>query len=120
MSKVEQYTVRPLVFDEDLVAKVRERRNAGASIPKVAKQLGMGLGKTAMAELIATTPRKNIANPDTLARAVVKDRREGKSWGWLSARYGITEGTARAAYTAAAGEHWKALDYRKGKPGVAA
>lgn len=116
MAQVAEYTIRPLAFDEEIVAKVMERRSAGASVAEVAQELSMGLGKTAMAELIGTTKRANISDPAALARAIVKDRRTGKSWGWLAARYGVTEGTCRAAYTAAAGEPWQALDFRKGKP----
>jgi hypothetical protein len=75
-------------------------------------------------ELLATVERKEITDPAALARAVVKDRKEDqRSWGWIAARYRITEDTARAVY-AAAGEDWKALDYRrkadKPEPPVAA
>jgi hypothetical protein len=33
--------------------------------------------------------------------------------GYLAARYGVTEGTARAAYVAATGQPFTALDYRR-------
>jgi hypothetical protein len=33
--------------------------------------------------------------------------------GLLSARYGITEGSAREAYVVATGAPWNSLDYRK-------
>lgn len=120
MTKVTDYTVRPLNFEDELVVKVMERRKAGESLGKIAPALGIGLGKAAMAELVGTTERKQISDPAALARAVVKDRRAGKSWGWLAARYGITAGCARAAYTAAAGEPCNTLDFRKGKPSIAA
>jgi hypothetical protein len=120
MAKVAEYTVRPLKFDDELVTKVMEARKAGESIGAISKALGVGLGKTAMAELVGTTERMQVTDPAALARAVVKDRQTGKSWGWLAARYGITEGTARAAYTAAAGEPWQTMDFRKGKPAGAA
>ena len=45
--------------------------------------------------------------------ALAKDRAAGRSWGYLAARYGITEGTARAAYVAATGQPWQTLDYRR-------
>jgi hypothetical protein len=120
MTKVADYTVRPLNFDEELVAKVMERRKAGESLATIAAAVGAGLGKTAMAELVGTTEHRKISDSAALARAVAKDRKAGKSWGSLAARYRITEGTARAAYTAAAGEPWKTLDFRKGKPPVVA
>jgi hypothetical protein len=66
-----------------------------------------------MAELVGTTERVTHDDPAKLARAITKDRKAGKSWGWLAARYGVTEGTCRAAYTAATGQPYTALDYRR-------
>jgi hypothetical protein len=44
-----------------------------------------------------------------LAAAVAKDRKAGACWGLLSARYGITEGSAREAYVVATGAPWNSL-----------
>jgi hypothetical protein len=63
--------------------------------------------------LLGTTDRTEIEDPAKLARAVVKDRKSGKSWGWLAARYRVTEGTARKAFEAASGQPFTSLDYRK-------
>lgn len=120
MSKVAEYTFRPLNFDQELVDKVTARRAAGESLGAIAKDLKLGLGKTAMAELVGTTDHKALKDPAALARAVVKDRKAGDSWGKIAARYRVTEGTARAAYTAAEGADWRELDYRKGRQEVAA
>jgi len=111
--KVKDYNVRPLTFDQDLVKKVMARRKKGEPIAKVAKALKVGAGRAAMAELIGTNERKTVDDPAKLARAIVKDRKAGASWGKLAAVYGVTEGTTRAAYEAAAGEPFSAIDYRK-------
>ena len=66
-----------------------------------------------MAELIGTTERKTVDDPAALARAVVEDRKAGDSWGKLAARYGVTEGTTRAAFEAATGQPFSSIDYRK-------
>jgi hypothetical protein len=113
MATVKQYKVTALKFDAKLVEQVLKRRADGESISAIAKVLKVSTGKAAMAELVGTTERVTIAEPDKLARAIVKDRKAGKSWGWLSARYGVTEGTARAAYEAATGQPFTALDYRR-------
>ncbi len=115
--KVSDYTVRPLSFDDKVVKSVMARRKKGESIAKVAKALKVGQGKAAMAELIGTTERIKIEDPDKLAQAIVKDRKAGASWGKLAARYGVTEGTARAAFEAATGQSSTALDLRKQKSG---
>jgi hypothetical protein len=118
--KVDEFKVRPLSFPEALVSKVAKRREAGESVADVAKALKVGAGKAAMAELIATEKRVTQDDPAKLARAIAKDRAAGASWGKLSARYGVTEGTCRAAYTAATGEPWQASagnDLRKRKEG---
>jgi hypothetical protein len=111
--KVKDYKVRPLKFDEALVKKVMARRKKGEPIAKVAKALKIGGGRAAMAELIGTNERVTIDDPAKLARAIVKDRKAGASWGLLAARYGVTEGTTRAAYEAATGQPFTAIDYRK-------
>lgn len=111
--KVKDYTVRSLSFDEALVKKVMTRRGKGESVAAIAKALKVGAGKTAMAELVGTTERKTIDDPAALARAIVKDRKAGASWGKLAARYGVTEGTTRAAYQAATGQPFSSIDYRK-------
>lgn len=113
--KIPEYKVRPLEFDAALVKKVMARREKGESIGAIAKALKVGAGKAAMAELSATEERQKITDPAALARAVAKDRRAGASWGKLAARYGITEGTARAAFQAATGQDFTTLDYRKRK-----
>jgi len=111
--KVRDYKVGPLIFDDTLVKAVMARRKKGESIAKVAKALKVGAGKAAMAELIGTNKRVKLEDPAKLARAIVKDRKAGDSWGKLAAVYGVTEGTTRAAYEAATGEPFASLDYRK-------
>jgi len=113
MAAVKSYNVKPLSFDDTLVTQVTKRRTDGDSLTVIAKALDISAGKAAMAELVATTPRVAIDDPAKLARAVVKDRKAGASWGLLAARYGITEGTARAAYEAAVGQSYSSLDYRR-------
>ncbi len=113
--KIPEYPVRPLAFDTKLAAKVTARREAGESLAAVAKDLGMSQGKAAMAELVGTTERTTPASPEALARAVVKDRKAGASWGLLMARYGVTEGTLKAAYEAAAGQPFQSIDHRSKK-----
>jgi hypothetical protein len=111
--KVKDYTVRTLTFDDKLVKAVMDRRAKGEPVAKIAKALKVGAGKAAMAELIGTTERVTIDDPAKLARAIAKDRKAGASWGLLAARYGVTEGTTRAAYEAATGQPFTAIDYRK-------
>lgn len=113
--KVKDYKVTPLKFDAALVKKVMAARKKGEPIAKVAKALKVGAGKAAMAELIGTTERVVIEDPAALARAIVKDRKAGASWGKLAARYGVTEGTTRAAYEAATGKPFSSIDYRSKK-----
>ena len=82
----------------------------------IAAALKVTPGKAAMAELVATVERVQLHDePAKLARALAKDRKAGRSWGWLAARYGVTESCARAAYTAATGKAWNELDYRRGE-----
>jgi hypothetical protein len=100
-------------FDAKLAEAITKRRTEGESISAIAKSLKLSTGKTAMAELVGTTERVQVDDPTKLARAIVKDRKAGKSWGYLAARYGVTEGTCRAAYTAATGQPYTALDYRR-------
>lgn len=111
--KVKDYKVRPLNFDDKLVKAVMARRKKGEPIAAVAKALKVGAGKAAMAELIGTSERKQVDDPAALARAIVKDRKAGASWGKLAAVYGVTEGTTRAAYEAATGQPFSSIDYRK-------
>lgn len=111
--KVKDYKVRPLTFDDALVKKVKARRAKGESVAAIAKALKVGTGKVGMAELIGTNERKTVDDPAALARAIVKDRKQGASWGLLAARYGVTEGTTRAAYEAATGKPFTSIDYRK-------
>jgi hypothetical protein len=112
MPNVRKYEVHPLNFEPELAAEVRRRRTVGQSLRAVAAALNIGTGKAAMAELVGITDRLRITDPAKLARAVAKDRKAGASWGLLAARYEITEGTARAAFTAATGKPYSALDYR--------
>jgi predicted transcriptional regulator len=63
--------------------------------------------------LLGTTERVTLDDPAKLARAIVKERKAGKSWGYLAARYGVTEGTWRAAFTAASGQPFTSIDYRR-------
>jgi len=113
MPAVKKFTVTPLKFDAKLVQEVTRRRADGESLGAIAKALKVSAGKTAMAELVGTTERVAIDDPAKLARQVAKDRKAGASWGLLAARYGVTEGTARAAFTAATGQPFSALDYRR-------
>jgi hypothetical protein len=117
---MDKYKVTPLAFDAKLVEQVIRRRADGESLGAIAKALKTTPGKVAMAELVGTTTRQAIDDPAKLARAVAKDRKAGASWGLLAARYGVTEGTARAAFTAATGKPFSALDYRKVKAVVTA
>jgi hypothetical protein len=113
MPAVKEYKIKPLTFDPKLVAQVMRRRADGESLGTIAKALRVSPGKAAMAELVGTTERVAVDNPAKLARQVVKDRKASASWGLLAARYGVTEGTARAAYEAATGQPYSALDYRR-------
>jgi len=107
--KVTDYKVHTLTFDPKLVEAVMNRHKKGESLANIAKALKIGKGKAAMGLLIATTDRISIDDP----AAITKDRRGGSSWGRLAARYGVTEGTARATYEAAADEPASALDFRR-------
>ncbi len=113
MPTVKKFTITPLKFDTKLAETVLSRRGEGESITTIAKALKLGAGKVAMAELVGTTERVQVDDPAKLARAITRDRKKGKSWGYLAARYGVTEGTARAAYVAATGQPFTALDYRR-------
>jgi predicted transcriptional regulator len=113
MPNIKKFHVTPLSFDQKLVEQVIRRRTNGDSLGTIAKALNVTNGKAAMAELIGTTERVTIDDPAKLARAIAKDRKAGKSWGWLAARYGVTEGTTRAAFTAATGQPFASIDYRK-------
>lgn len=115
--KVKDYTVRTLSFDDKLVKAVMARRKKGEPVAKIAKALKVGAGKAAMAELVGTTKRVSIDDPAKLAQAIVKDRKAGASWGLLAARYGVTEGTTRAAFEAATGKPFASIDYRKKEDG---
>jgi hypothetical protein len=110
---MDKYKVTPIKFDAKLVEQVIRRRADGESLGTIAKALNTTPGKIAMAELVGTTERVTVDDPTKLARAIAKDRKAGKSWGWLSARYGVTEGTCRAAFTAATGQPFASLDFRK-------
>jgi hypothetical protein len=110
---VKTYHITPLKFDAKLAVEVGQRRAGGASISSISKALKLSAGKVAMAELVATTEVVTITDPALLARAIVKVRKAGASWGLLAARYLVTEGTARAAYEAATGQPFTTLDYRK-------
>ena len=79
MAKVAEYKINPLNFDAELAQKVTTRRAAGESLAAIAKDLKLGLGKTAMAELVGTTERKALTDPAALARAVLKDRKGGEA-----------------------------------------
>jgi hypothetical protein len=115
MSKVKEYKVRPLTFDEKLVKQVMDRRAKDEPIVKIAKALKVSTGRAAMAELIGTHERVVIEDPAALAKAIVKDRKGGASWGLLAAVYGVTEGTTRAAFEAMTNQSYTALDYRTKK-----
>jgi hypothetical protein len=112
---MKDYKVRPLKFDDALVKKVMTRRGKGDSVASISKALKVGAGKVGMAELIGTTERKTINDPAALARAIVKDRKAGSSWGLLAARYGVTEGTTRSAFEAATGQPFTSIDFRRGE-----
>jgi len=121
MAAVKTYKVHELQFDPRLVARVMGRRERGETLATIAAALKVTPGKAAMAELVATVELVQLHDePVKLARALAKDRKAGRSWGWLSARYGVTEGTCRAAYMAATGKPWNELDYRRGERKAAA
>jgi hypothetical protein len=113
MPSIKKYKITPLAFDAKLVQEVMRRRTDGDSLGVVAKALKTTAGRVAMAELVGTTERVQVDDPAKLARAVAKDRKAGASWGLLAARYGVTEGTCRAAYEAASGQAANTLDFRK-------
>jgi hypothetical protein len=102
MPTVKKFTITPLKFDDKLVKEVTKRRAGGESVSAIAKALNTSPGRVAMAELVGEAKlipdvRENLlSDPVKLARGIAKDRRSGKSWGWLAARYGVTEGTCRA------------------------
>jgi hypothetical protein len=116
MPAVKKYHIAPLTYDQNLVDLVTRRRTDGESISAIAKALNMGLGKTAMMERIGTTERVEVADPAKLARLITKERKSGASWAHLAARYGVSEGTVRAAYNAVTGQPHSELDYRRRKP----
>jgi len=113
MPSVKQYKITPLTFDQNLADEVTRRRADGQSLSSIAKTLKLTPGKAAMAELVGTTERVTLDDPAKLARAIAKERKAGKSWGYLAARYGVTEATARAAFEAATGQPFSSLDYRR-------
>lgn len=112
--KVSDYAVHPLHVDDKLVKTVIARRKKGDSIATIARTLKIGQGKAAMAELVGTTKRVELNDSAALARAIAKDRKAGFSWGKLAAKYGVTEGTTRAAYESASGQPFSSIDLRRG------
>jgi hypothetical protein len=115
MPSVKKYNVAPLKFDTKLAEEVTHRQAAGETISAIARDLKMTPGRAKMAILVASAERVQIDDPAKLARAIAKDRKRGDAWAVLCARYGVTEGTVRAAYTAATGQPFTELDYRNGK-----
>ncbi len=113
MPAVKKFKITPLKFDTKLAQDVTRRRTDGQSVAEIAKALKLGAGKVAMAELVGTTERVIITDSPKLARAIAKDRKAGKSWGYLAARYGVTEGTCRAAFVAATSQPFTSIDYRR-------
>lgn len=113
MPTVKKYRVTPLKFDTKLAQDVTRRRADGESITAIAKDLKLSNGKVAMAELVGTTERITIDDPAKLSRAIAKDRKAKRSWGYLAARYGVTEGTCRAAFVAATSQPFTSIDYRR-------
>lgn len=113
MPSVKKFTITPLQFDQNLADEVTRRRTDGQSLNTIAKALKVSAGKAAMAELVGTTERVTHDDAAKLARAVVKERKAGRSWGYLAARFGVTEGTARAAFEAATGQPFTSIDYRR-------
>jgi len=110
---MQTYKVTPLKFDAKLVKEVTKRRAADENLATIAKALKTTSGRVAMAEMVGQVTRVDEADPAKLARAITKERKAGKSWGYLAARYGVTEGTCRAAYVAATGQPFTTLDYRR-------
>jgi hypothetical protein len=110
--KVKDYMVRPLKFDDKLVKQVMDRIAKDEPIAAIATALNIGAGRAAMAVMVGTEERKTVDDPAKLAAAIVKDRKAGASWGLLAARYGVTEGTTRAAFEAMTGKPFTTLDYR--------
>jgi hypothetical protein len=119
-TKVAPYRVYPLGYPASKAATAKKLAAQGASLAAVAKAIGVATtGQAAMALLVAhnALPAKAQAAlhkaPGTLAVAVANGRHQGASWGLLAARYGVTEGTVRAAYQAATGRPHSTLDYRR-------
>jgi hypothetical protein len=113
MPAVKKFTVNVLTYDQNLVDLATRKHTDGESITAIAKALALRPGPTKMAILIGTVPRVEVADPAAMARAIVKARKEGKAWAWCCARFGVTEGTVRAAYSAATGRPHSELDYRR-------
>lgn len=120
MPSIKKYHRTPLEFDAKLVERIMRRRTDGESLVVIATALKTTTGRVAMAELVGTTKRVTIDDDAKLARAIAKDRKAGKSWGWLAARYGVTEATCQRAYTAATGKPHGSLDHRRKTKAVVA
>ncbi len=112
MSKVKEYAVRPLKFDEKLVKQVMDRIAKDEPIAAIAKDLKIGAGKAAMAVMLGTEERKTIDDPAKLAAAIVKDRKAKASWGAAVRALRRDRGTCRAAFEAMTGKSFTTLDYR--------
>lgn len=115
MAAVKVYKVTPLKVDMDLVAAVMTKRDAGAKLPEIAKELGKSTGVCAFQQIIFVSRPVVIEDSAKLARAVAKDRKAGVRWPQLAAKYRVTEACAKRAYEAATGQPYSELDFRPGK-----
>lgn len=107
------YRITKLTVDEAFLADVARLTGEGLPLTKVAKELGTSPGRVAMALLLRDVPVKAVpASKEAFAREVIAARRKGDSWGLLAARYRVTEGTCRAAFSFGAATPFYAIDYR--------
>lgn len=107
------YRITNLSINAEFVAEaLRLTRDEGLPLTKAAKALETSPGRVAMALLITDTPQVKYADKDDLAQQVTRARQQGDSWGLLAARYRVTEGTCRAAFTYGAKTPFFAVDYR--------
>lgn len=117
------YNVVPLVVNGKRVAAALAQYKGGSKPARAAGNLGCTVGQYAMLCMLGgTTPLGGTVpnhaygskatgapgTPATLATYVRNGRNAGRSWGWLAAATRTTEGTVRAAYTAATGNHHSA------------
>lgn len=89
---------------------------SGKSLSDMATELGRPAGKLALLKMIAeVAPADRITGTDAaVAKAIVKARNAGQSWGLIMARTGLAEGSVRKIYTDSTGEATQGLRVGKG------